>query len=38
MMVTLLGADPGEATEEAAHTSGAHAQFRFLENIYKEHM
>ncbi|XP_058734274.1 protein MAIN-LIKE 1-like [Vicia villosa] len=38
LMVTLLGVDPSKESEEANCTRGAHAQFRFLEKLYKEHV
>lgn len=37
-MVTHLGDDPTETSEEENATSGARAGFSFLEKVYKEHL
>ncbi|XP_050908675.1 protein MAIN-LIKE 1-like [Lathyrus oleraceus] len=37
-MVTHLGADPIKAANEVADTRGAHARFKFLEELYKDHL
>lgn len=33
-----LGADPTDVANEVAHTIGAHARFKFLEELYKDHL
>lgn len=38
MMVTPLGVNPTEATNEVADTIGAHDRFKFLEELYKDHL
>lgn len=37
-MVTLLGANPCKAEEEATRTRGSHARYNFLEKLYNEHV
>lgn len=38
MLVTYSGADPNEAANEVDGTRGAHARFKFLEELYKDHL
>lgn len=37
-MVTQLGANPTEASQETHDTRGAHSKFSFLTKLYKNHV
>lgn len=38
MMVTYLLVDPSDDQKEVVNTIDAHAKFRFLEYLYKDHL
>ncbi|CAL5184306.1 unnamed protein product [Lathyrus oleraceus] len=38
MLVTYLEADPTETVNELTDTGGAHSRFKFLEELYKDHL
>lgn len=38
MLLTHLGVDPTNATNEVYDIRGVHARFKFLEELYKDHL
>lgn len=38
MMITYLGADPTKAANEVDDIRGAHARFKFLEELHKDQL
>lgn len=38
MLAIYLGAKSTEVANEVAHTRGAHVRYKFLEELYKDHL